>query len=74
MEIENNQKFEYFINKTLYKTKLGEILLVSNKLKPNENNLYVMKRIKIKSEEEKNYLLNNLKEIKEINSKYLLKI
>ena len=56
MEIENNeinQNFEYLINKPLYKTKLGELFSVSNKSKPNENTSYIMKRIKVKSKEEK---------------------
>ena len=75
MEIENNESNQKFlINKPLYKTKLGELFLVSNKLKPNENTLYIMKRIKVKSEEEKTNLLNEVKRIKEIDSKYLIKI
>ena len=77
MEIENNeskQKFEYLIMKTLYKTKFGEQFLVKNKLKPDDNTLYIMKRIKVKSVEEKTNLLIEIKKIKEINSKYLIKI
>lgn len=77
MEIENNegkQKFEYLIMQTLYKTKFGEQFLVKNKLKPDDNTLYIMKRIKVKSVEEKTNLLIEIKKIKEINSKYLIKI
>lgn len=75
MEIENNEnKFEYSINKPLYKTKLGELFLVSNKSKPNDNTLYLMKRIKVKTEEEKIKLFNDVEKIKNINSKYLIKI
>lgn len=74
MEIENNQNNQYLINKPLYKTKIGELFLASNKLKPNENNLYIMNRIKVKSEEEKTKLLNEVEKIKKINSKYLIKI
>ena len=75
MEIENNEnKFEYSINKSLYKTKLGELFLVSNKSKPNDNTLYLMKRIKVKTEEEKIKLFNDVEKIKNINSKYLIKI
>lgn len=68
MKIEDDnqiiQKFEYEINKTLYKTKFGELFLVTNKLEPNDNTLYLMKRIKVKSEEEKVNLLNEVKTIK----------
>ena len=56
MEIEsddNTNKFEYLINKPLYKTKCGELLLVSNKLKPDDNTLYIMNRIKVKTEKRK---------------------
>ena len=77
MEIEENeiiQNFEYLINKPLYKTKFGELFLVTNKLKPDENVLYIMKRVKVETEEEKTKLLNELKKIKEINSKYIIKI
>ena len=78
MKIEDDnqiiQKFEYEINKTLYKTKFGELFLVTNKLEPNDNTLYLMKRIKVKSEEEKVNLLNEVKTIKKINSKYLVNI
>ena len=77
MEIEDNKiipKFEYIINKPLYKTKLGELFLVSNKSKSNENTLYIMKRIKVKSEEDKTNFLNEVKKLKEINSKYIIKI
>ena len=77
MEIEsdeNTHKFEYLINKPLYKTKCGELLLVSNKLKPDDNTLYIMNRIIVKTEEEKNNLLNNIKQLKKINSKNLITI
>lgn len=77
MEIDNieiNPKFEYLINKPLYKTKLGELFLVSNKSKPNENTLYIMKRIKVKSEGEKAKFINDVKKLREINSKYIIKI
>ena len=77
MEIENNednQKFEYLIIQPLYKTKLGEQFLVKNKLKPDDNTFYIMKRIKFKSAKEKTNLLNEIKKISEINSKYLIRI
>ena len=70
----NTKMFDYLINKSLYKTISGEIFIVLNKLKPDENILYIMKSIIVKSEEEKNELLNEIKKLKELNSKYLIKI
>jgi NIMA (never in mitosis gene a)-related kinase len=67
---------KYSVIKPLYKTKSGELLLVSNKSNENDNDniLYIMKRIKVKSKEEKEMILNEVKKLKELNSKYILKI
>ncbi len=70
----NSKSFDYLINKPLHKTKYGELFLVSNKLKPDENNLYLMKCIHLKSTEEKIKILNEINMIKELNSEYIIKI
>ena len=70
----NTKSFDYFIIKPLHKTKYGELFLVSNKLKPDENTLYLMKCIHLKSTEEKTKILNEINMIKELNSEYIIKI
>jgi len=70
----NTSNCEYSIKKPLYKTKSGELLLVSYKSNENDNILYIMNCIKVKSAEEKEKILNGVKVLKELNSKYILKI
>ena len=70
----NTSNLKYSVIKPLYKTKCGELLLVSNKSNENDNILYIMKCIKVKSKEEKEMILKEVKKLKELNSKYILKI
>ena len=68
------KNIEYSIIKNIYKTKFGELFLVSNKLNPDDNIYYILKQIKVKSEEEKTMILNEIKALQKLCSKYIIKI
>ena len=71
---EENAKL-YSIIKPLYRTKTGELFLIKYDLDKNkENNNYLLKRIEVKTEEEKNNLTEEIKTLKQINSNYIIKI
>lgn len=73
--IENKDKVQenqYVTQKTLYKTKNGELCLVTKNA--NENEVYIMKHIEVRSNEEKTNILNELKKLSQINSKPVIKI
>ena len=64
----------YKIIKNLYKTKNGEIFLISDKVNKNEENLYFLNKIDIKSKEEKNQIEKEIDNLEKIDSKYIIKI
>lgn len=71
---ENNAKL-YSILKPLYKTKNGELFSIKYDLDSSkEKNIFILKRIEVKTEEEKNKLLEEAKSLNDINSKYIFKI
>jgi serine/threonine protein kinase len=69
---DNAQENKYAIQKALYKTKIGELFLVTKNA--DENEFYVMKHIEVKSNEEKTNILNEIKKYSHINTKSIIKI
>ena len=72
--INNTKSSAYSIIKPLYNTKFGELFIVSKKLNSDENILYLMKQIKVKSENEKIQILDEIKMIIKLDSKFIIKI
>ncbi len=68
------KEYGYKIIKNFYKTKNGELFLISDKLNKNEENLYFLNKIDIKSEEEKKQIEKEIDNLKKIDSKYIIKI
>jgi len=58
----------------LYNTKNGELLLISGKINRNEESLYFLHIIDIKSEKEKKQIETEIDILEKIDSKYILKI
>ena len=68
---ENLKNKNYLINKSLYRTRNGELFFVNIS---DDTSIYIMKRIEVKTNEDKNKILEELKLLKQINSKYFIKI
>jgi serine/threonine protein kinase len=65
----------YSIIKPLYKKKDSEIFLINYNLdKDTKNNIYVLKRIEVKTEEDKIKLTEEVNSLSQINSNYIIKI
>jgi len=65
----------YSIIKPLYKKKDCELFLIKYNLdKVIKNDIYVLKRIEVKTEEEKNKLVEEIRNLNQINSNYIIKI
>ena len=62
------------IIKHLYFTKNGELFLISGKINKNEENLYFLNKIDIKSEEEKKQIETEIDILEKNDSKYIMKI
>ena len=69
----NEEKYgEYSVIKKLYKTKNGELLLVSKN--DNAHKLFTLNKIEIKNEKIKNDIESELNALKQVDSKYIIKI
>ena len=69
----NPEKYgEYSVIKQLYKTKNGELYLVLKNIK--DDKLYILHKIEIKTEKTKKIIENEIKILKQINSKYIMPI
>ena len=69
----NEEKIgEYSVINKLYKTKHGELLLVSKN--DNEHKLYVLNKMEINNEKVKKDIENEINVLKQVDSKYIIKI
>ena len=64
----------YRIIKTIKDEELGEVFLISYLCTKDENNLYIMKRLYINTDEEKYKILENLEKLKNVDYKYIIKL
>jgi len=72
---EKKENNSYEIIKSIGKTKNGELFLVSYDLdKSGTKKIYMLKKIEVKSEKEKDKISEEVKQIKSIDSKFLIKI
>ena len=63
---------EYSVIKQLYKTKKGELFLVSKNVKNDK--LYLLNKIEIKTLETKKFIENEIKSLKQVDSKFIMPI
>ena len=64
----------YHIKSSIKDEDFGELFIISYDNKKDKNNLYIMKRINVSSNEEKNKILEQLAKLKNIYSKYIIRI
>ena len=82
MEIDDEQKkiqnvlkiYGYEIIKYIYRTNYGKLFLISHTLNKNKKNIYFLKKIEMKSKEEKKKIQKEIDKLKKIDSKYIIKI
>ena len=67
----NINKKSYKIFREIGKTKNGDLFLIND---DENNNLFIVNKIEIKSNEEKNKILNKIKKSNKIDSEYIIKI
>ena len=68
------KNYGYKIIKNIYKTKNGELFLISDTLNKNKENTYILNKIEIKSEQEKKKFEKEIDNLKNVDSKYIMKI
>lgn len=74
---ENIEKFSefYSVVESLHKKENDELLIIKYNIdKGNKNNLYLMKRLEVKTEEDKNKFVDQIKILNKIKCNYLIKI
>ena len=67
----NINKKSYKIFREIGKTKNGDLFLIND---DENNNLFIVNKIEIKSNEEKNKILNKIEKLNKIDSEYIIKI
>ena len=71
----NEENCNYKIIKSIYKTKYGELFLISFVKNENEvNKLYILNKIDIKTEAQKEQIEKEILMLKKIKSKYIIEI